>query len=222
MGAKPVFLRPLQNITVSEGQRAEMRCIIKSTPDTQVKWYNNGNPVEQSAESVINFNRLSGICTLEVAEARSAQHSGQYTCVASNAGGSESSIAWLVVKTPGGGAGEQLVPHTPRLTKLEPPMRGQQQQQHQQPLRLGVIESSKVDQRSPVSSSVSPQKVEIVRAYQRFPDSSPARPQEAEEPAEQQPQPSFRQPKAPVYHDDVFEPVSYFIFNFKPHTINHN
>jgi hypothetical protein len=219
-GPKPLFLRPLQNITVAERQRAELRCIIKGTPDTQVKWYSNGNPIEPSNNCIINFNRLSGMCTLELLEP-SVHDSAQFTCVASNGAGSESSIAWLVVKPTNASEQQPLTDRPagqgPRFTKLEP-ARTQLPSSAQTPLRLGTIESSKVDQHSPPSGHHSPQKVEIVRAYQKFPDSAPSYPAQ-EEPAEEpvQHQPPHRAVKPPSsstaasYPDDVFEPVSAYI-----------
>ena len=94
---KPQFSRHLQNTTVKNGNRATLLCTIKGSPDTEIKWYNNGKLVEPSPDYIIEYNRATGVCSLNISEAF-PQDSGQYTCVASNLVGSESSTAWLVVK----------------------------------------------------------------------------------------------------------------------------
>jgi hypothetical protein len=94
---KPQFTKHLQNSTVTEGHMAVMQCIIKDSPNTEITWYKNGDLVQSSAECMINYDRASGLCTLKIPRA-AAQDGGQYTCVATNVVGSESSTAWLVVK----------------------------------------------------------------------------------------------------------------------------
>jgi hypothetical protein len=94
---KPQFSKHLQNTTVKSGQRAFLQCIIKGSPDTSISWLKNGKPIEPSPDYVINYDRITGICTLDICEAF-PQDSGQYTCMATNPAGSESTTAWLVVK----------------------------------------------------------------------------------------------------------------------------
>lgn len=53
--------------------------------------------IEPSPDYNINYNQFTGLCTLDICEAF-PQDSGQYTCVASNPAGTESSTAYLVVK----------------------------------------------------------------------------------------------------------------------------
>jgi hypothetical protein len=94
---KPQFTKHLQNSTVNEEHTAVMQCIIKDTPNTEISWYKNGDLIQSTAECMINYDRASGLCTLKIPRA-TAQDGGQYTCVATNVVGSESSTAWLVVK----------------------------------------------------------------------------------------------------------------------------
>ena len=137
---KPQFAKHLQNATFQLGKEALIQCVAKGSPDTVVKWYRNGQLVEASDAYAIDYDKSSGLCALSITES-ATYDSGQYTCVATNAVGSESSTAWIVIKEP------------------SPPPQGQQQQQPQSqkvgarpgfqkqttPLRLGAIESSKVE-----------------------------------------------------------------------------
>lgn len=178
---KPQFIKPLQNTTVQEKQRATLQCVVKGSPDTQVKWYKNGNPIEPSPDYLINYDRITGACSLTIVEAFD-QDGGQYTCVATNPTGSDSSIAWLVVKpTPQAPAqyAPQHAQQRPQQYAQQPPFRQQPVPQHQ-PLKLGTIESSRVEP-APLSPTKS-KPVEIVRAYPKF-----EAPQQAQQQQPQQP-----------------------------------
>lgn len=74
---KPQFTRHLQNTTVKQGNRAILQCTVHSSPDTNVKWYNEGNQIEPSPDYVVGFDRISGVCTLNIVEAF-PQDSGKY------------------------------------------------------------------------------------------------------------------------------------------------
>lgn len=94
---KPHFTKHLQNTTVKQGDRAVLHCVIKASPEIEIKWYNNGNPIEPSTDYIISYDRATGSCSLTIIETF-PQDKGQYTCVATNPVGTESSTAWLVVK----------------------------------------------------------------------------------------------------------------------------
>lgn len=166
---KPQFTRHLQNTTVKQGNRATLQCTVNSSPDTTVKWYSEGNQIESSPDYSISFDRISGVCTLNISEAF-PQDSGKYTCVAHNPAGTESSTAWLVVK--GQSPEKDSRPHSQEIFKPKV-ISTRPQEPHRQgptPIRLGPIESSKVE--LPISTD-SPQNkpVEIIRAYTKYPSS---------------------------------------------------
>jgi hypothetical protein len=97
---KPHFVKHLQNQTIKQGNRALMQCIIKGTPDTDVKWFTNGNQINLTSYSPrfpVTYDKFTGLSSLTILDA-SPKDSGQFTCVATNAGGSETSTAWVVVK----------------------------------------------------------------------------------------------------------------------------
>jgi hypothetical protein len=94
---KPGFAKHLQNCTVEKGNCASFECVVKGTPDTQIIWYRNGTPIQQSTDFMVNYDHQTGLSTLKIAQAF-PEDSGQYTCIASNPGGQDSSTAWLVVR----------------------------------------------------------------------------------------------------------------------------
>ena len=242
---KPHFVKHLQNQTIKQGNRALMQCIIKGTPDTDVKWFTNGNQINLTSYSPrfpVTYDKFTGLSSLTILDA-SPKDSGQFTCVATNAGGSETSTAWVVVK------GKQInrinlaisninflcvsEPSQERALSFEPQQQAQQPQQpfkinarpadrprQTTPLRFGSIESAKVEmpkfaeppyrqmpaqvpppppatqqqpqqmqrQPAPPQRQVPPppppppqpqqKPVEIVRAYQRYPEEKPAKVEE--------------------------------------------
>jgi hypothetical protein len=94
---KPCFVKHLQNVSANKGDRAIMQCMLKPSPDTDIQWYRNNMPIKQSTDYGMNYDRNSGLATLNVSEAH-PEDSGQYTCVARSPHGEESSTGWLVVK----------------------------------------------------------------------------------------------------------------------------
>ncbi len=86
---KPQFVKHLQNQTIKQGNRALMQCIVKATPDTDVKWYHNGNQINLTSYSPrfpVTFDKFTGLCSLTILDA-SPKDAGQYTCVATNPAG---------------------------------------------------------------------------------------------------------------------------------------
>lgn len=189
---KPQFAKHLQNITTKQGNRALMQCTIKGSPDTTVSWYKNGKLIEPSTDYVIHFDRVTGVSTLDICEAF-PQDSGQYTCVANNPAGNESTTAWLVVK---GKKHKQSILFKNKKQKfikknrIEEKSRPRDEEPSQPfkkvvstktidqsrpaPLRIGAIESSKTEI-PPHDGQQKP--VEIVRAYQKYPEAQPERQQ---------------------------------------------
>jgi len=151
---KPQFVKHLQNATFKHGEIALIQCIAKGSPDTVVKWYRNGNPIEANDDYAMAYDINNGLCSLSIAEARS-QDSGQYTCVATNAIGSESSTAWIVVKESSQERNQQQ--QQAQKVAIRPGF-----QKQTTPLRLGQIESSKVETSETSSFSQQVQRSEMV------------------------------------------------------------
>lgn len=97
---KPQIVRHLQNQTAQPGQKAFFQCVVKGSPNTEVKWYRNGQPVNMLSNDPrfpVTYDKFSGMASLTIHNAR-PEDAGQITCVASNPAGSESSTAFLVVR----------------------------------------------------------------------------------------------------------------------------
>lgn len=142
---RPQFVKHLQNTTVKQGNRPVLQCTVKSSPDTDIKWFKNGMLIEPSTDYMPNHDKLTGVCSLTISEGY-PQDSGEYTCVATNPVGNESSTAWLVVREPSLERVERQEPFK-KTVSTRP---NEQARQGQTPLRLGTIESSKVELPMPV------------------------------------------------------------------------
>ena len=163
---KPQIVRHLQNQTVQLGNRALMQCVIKGSPDTDVKWYHNGNQINLSSQSPrfpITFDKFTGLSSLSIIGAN-PDDAGQYTCVASNPAGTETSTAWVIVKEP---SMERPVPQQQEPQQPFKINRSVSRPKETTPLRFGQIESAKVMEPSRVPQQ---KPVEIVRAYQKYPE----------------------------------------------------
>lgn len=161
---KPHFTKHLQNTTARQGQSVVLNCIIQSTPDIDIKWYNNGHLIQPSTDITISFDELTGDCTLTISEVY-PEDGGQYTIVVTNSAGTESSTCWLVVKEPSPQRNEIFQPITEPYKKSMP-TRSSDSRPVPTPLNLGPIHSSKVE---PPSQPADNKPVEIIRAYQKYP-----------------------------------------------------
>uniref|UniRef100_A0A3B5LKF0 Palladin, cytoskeletal associated protein n=1 Tax=Xiphophorus couchianus TaxID=32473 RepID=A0A3B5LKF0_9TELE len=85
--------RLLQDVQASEGQVVVLECRVRGSPPLQVQWYRQGNEILDSPDFRI---LQKEICTLVIAEAF-PEDGGLFFCKASNAFGSVSSTAQLIV-----------------------------------------------------------------------------------------------------------------------------
>ncbi|XP_051783596.1 palladin isoform X2 [Erpetoichthys calabaricus] len=98
----PVYTKPLQNVTASEGQVVVLECRVKGTPPLQVQWFRQGEEILDSPDFRILQKKPRSaaepeeICTLVISETF-PEDGGIFTCTASNQYGSVTSTAELVV-----------------------------------------------------------------------------------------------------------------------------
>ncbi|XP_037686903.1 palladin isoform X2 [Choloepus didactylus] len=98
----PVFTKELQNTTTSEGQVVVLECRVRGAPPLQVKWFRQGNEIQDSPDFRILQKKPRStaepeeICTLVIAETF-PEDAGIFTCSARNDYGSVTSTAQLVV-----------------------------------------------------------------------------------------------------------------------------
>ncbi|XP_062429784.1 palladin isoform X4 [Rhea pennata] len=98
----PIFTKELQNSTASEGQVVVLECRVRGAPPIHVKWFRQGNEIQDSPDFRIlqkkprSATEPEEICTLVIAEIF-PEDSGVFTCTATNDHGSITSSAQLNV-----------------------------------------------------------------------------------------------------------------------------
>ncbi|KAM3619128.1 uncharacterized protein V6R79_003405 [Siganus canaliculatus] len=98
----PIFTKLLQDVQASEGQVVVLECRVRGGPPLQVKWYRQGEEIQDSPDfRVLQKKPRSAaepeeICTLVIAEAF-PEDGGLFCCTASNPHGSIRSTAQLTV-----------------------------------------------------------------------------------------------------------------------------
>lgn len=81
---------------INEGETVSVQCIIaKGDNPVNISWYLNGKPVRNVHGVVVTQTRRVGSLTIEFVQ---ADHTGQYTCIASNFAGNDTYYAVLNVK----------------------------------------------------------------------------------------------------------------------------
>lgn len=81
---------------INEGETVSVQCIIsKGDNPVNISWYLNQKPVKNVHGVVVTQSRRVGSLTIEFVQ---ADHSGHYTCIASNLAGNDSYSAILNVK----------------------------------------------------------------------------------------------------------------------------
>ncbi|XP_076582573.1 palladin isoform X1 [Chaetodon auriga] len=98
----PVFTKLLQDAQASEGQVVVLECRVRGSPPLQVRWYRQGEEIQDSPDFRIlqkkprSAAETEEICTLVIAEAF-PEDGGLFCCTASNPYGSINSTAHLTV-----------------------------------------------------------------------------------------------------------------------------
>ncbi|KAK9500897.1 hypothetical protein O3M35_002066 [Rhynocoris fuscipes] len=92
---KPSVQIHLRDQSVFEGKKVRLDCVIVGTPEPEVIWYHNGQPVKESAEFQLIFH--GDRCSLIIQEAL-LEDAGNYKVVAINSAGEASSQCLLNVQ----------------------------------------------------------------------------------------------------------------------------
>ena len=93
----PVFICPLVDLLVGQGQVVVMQCAIKGIPEPEVKWYMNDLELHADGKHRFEENFQHGLCKMIVYNV-CLSDTGQYKVVVSNALGQAESSAVLDVK----------------------------------------------------------------------------------------------------------------------------
>lgn len=91
---KPSIQVPLTDVTVLEGNRIRLDCVIVGQPEPEVIWYHNDRPVKESSDFQLLFQ--GDRCSLIIHEAFT-EDAGEYKVVALNSAGEASSSCVLSV-----------------------------------------------------------------------------------------------------------------------------
>ncbi|KYB28240.1 SEC14 domain and spectrin repeat-containing protein 1-like Protein [Tribolium castaneum] len=91
---KPSIQLPLTNVSVTEGNRVRLDCVIVGQPEPEVIWYHDDRPVKESPDFQLLFQ--GDRCSLIIQEAL-PEDAGQYKVVALNSAGEASSKCSLTV-----------------------------------------------------------------------------------------------------------------------------
>ncbi|CAF4314025.1 unnamed protein product, partial [Rotaria magnacalcarata] len=58
----PVFVQPLRDTTITEGQKLKLHAAINAHPEPEIIWYCNNIPLKSSRDVTITFD--GQLCTL--------------------------------------------------------------------------------------------------------------------------------------------------------------
>ncbi len=80
-GKKPEFLEPLKDYEFVDGKSALLKCVLKTSDDTDVVWYKNGRELPDNSEFAQKFDGTEAI--LDILEVF-PEDAGTYVCEATN------------------------------------------------------------------------------------------------------------------------------------------
>ena len=97
-GTAPEITKPLESVTVTEGEPATLKCELKGEPQPDIEWFRDGEQVKESKRIRMSFDGKSCSLTFKPSE---LDDEGEYKCVARNELGSASTTAELLVNEAG-------------------------------------------------------------------------------------------------------------------------
>ena len=80
---EPQFISELQPVAAQEGDHVTLSCVVIGQPHPRVSWYHGNKCLDHTKEHVIKYDKVSGLCELDIPEAF-IEDSGTYRCLASN------------------------------------------------------------------------------------------------------------------------------------------
>lgn len=78
---KPEFVKPLQDLTIRDGDQLVLSCQVKGDPEPQITWSKNGKSI--SSSDIIDLKYRNGVATLTINEVF-PEDEGLFTCTATN------------------------------------------------------------------------------------------------------------------------------------------
>lgn len=114
---KPSIQLPLKDISVTEGKRVRLDCVIVGQPEPEVIWYHDDRPVKESSDFQLLFQ--GDRCSLIIQEAFT-EDGGEYKVIAINSAGEASSKCNLEVTPVKDNETDKITPAgtPPKFSKL--------------------------------------------------------------------------------------------------------
>ncbi|CAF3636008.1 unnamed protein product [Rotaria sordida] len=94
---KPVFVQPLRDITINEGQKLRLHAAINAHPEPEIIWYCNNIPLKDTRDVTLTFD--GQLCTLVKDQCEKENDSGLYRIAAVNSMGQAESICQVTVQS---------------------------------------------------------------------------------------------------------------------------
>ena len=91
----PAFTKPLQDVVACDGDALTLRAHYTGTPEPQMAWFHDGQPVVPSNDFRVSFKE--GVALLDIAEVF-PEDQGLYELVATNPKGETKTVCRLTVK----------------------------------------------------------------------------------------------------------------------------
>ncbi|XP_041477176.1 myosin light chain kinase, smooth muscle-like isoform X3 [Lytechinus variegatus] len=114
---RPVFIKPIQDIEVVEGESVTFECHVDAIPEPTIIWTANKKEIKESKYFQMSYK--DAVATLLIAEAF-AEDEGDYTCTATNGVGTVSCTAELTVQDEENVNGQGLSIEEPVITLPRP------------------------------------------------------------------------------------------------------
>lgn len=92
---KPEFKQPLRDLTINDGEKLVLQCVVDGDPEPQITWSKNGKSIASS--EIMNLKYKNGSATLTINEVY-PEDEGVYKCTATNSVGSTETTCNLTIK----------------------------------------------------------------------------------------------------------------------------
>ncbi|KIH66616.1 immunoglobulin I-set domain protein, partial [Ancylostoma duodenale] len=112
---QPRFFRELKDCSTVVGKTVQFKCIVSGLPTPEVKWYVDGDVIQQSREYDIVYE--DGVCILRINEAL-AEDEGEYSCEATNSVGRAETKCFLRVLDDNRPQQQRFIEHAPSVVEL--------------------------------------------------------------------------------------------------------
>ncbi|CAF2499044.1 unnamed protein product [Rotaria sp. Silwood2] len=92
---KPIFVQPLRDITIHEGQKLKLHAAINAHPEPEIFWFCNNIPLKTTRDVTLTFD--GQLCTLVKDQCEKENDSGLYRITAVNSMGQAESICQVTI-----------------------------------------------------------------------------------------------------------------------------